>query len=124
MPVGQELFTLCAITLRESLFQGSITSEAYCLLAFFEERKQTIPPESGHQLYLFDLDCINSSRYCFSTEPAAQWFTIVSGVRPQMLQGCLLLHPMGGEDQTIRIVWAESSSHFASKMTREPFLET
>src|SRR5690242_4033740 len=28
------------------------TSGAYGSLVFFEERKQTLPPQSGHQLYL------------------------------------------------------------------------
>lgn len=30
---------------------------------------------------------------------------------------------MGREDQTVRISWADSASHFARKMTGEPFLD-
>ena len=47
---------------------------------------------------------------------------MVLGVRSQVRQRGLFLHPMGSENQPIRILRAEQALDLTCKMTREPLL--
>src|SRR2546426_6978547 len=59
---------------------------------------------------------VDGSRRGLSAEPAAQWFAIVPGERAQMRQGCLLLYPVGREDQAILVPRADLAVNIAGEV--------